>query len=156
MCSGAAEGLGLRSLLVEMGLQVEVALEINSDSSAAISDMSRLGLGKLMKHVQTKYFFLQELVRNKMVHIVKIDTKINVAEVLAKNVPGETPEKHKRVLGLWAPPHVQGEVSSASRREPGLRQVISGMRTCLMGALTPHRPGGGTEHHDGSAGCDLP
>ena len=136
MCSGAAEGLGLRSLLIEMGIQVEIALEINSDSSAAISGMSRLGLGKLMKHVQTKYLFLQELVRDKLIILVKIDTKLNVADVLTKNVTREILERHKRAMGLWIPPTIRGEVSAAYRMEPGMKQVISGVRVCLMGALT--------------------
>jgi hypothetical protein len=135
MCSGAAEGLGLRSLLVEMGLQTQVDLEIKSDSSAAISGMSRLGLGKLMKHVQTKYLFLQELVRNKMVNLVKIDTKLNVADVLTKNVTKEILERHKRTLGLWAPAKEFGEVSAGHRNQPGVKQVVYGLRSCLMGLL---------------------
>ena len=58
MGTRAAERLGLRSMLPEMCLEVDVDIGIESGSATAISSMSLLGFGKLMKRVQTKYLFL--------------------------------------------------------------------------------------------------
>ena len=58
LSSGGAEGLGLKSLLLEMGIDTAaVKLNLYSDSSGAISAQSRLGLGKTMKHVEIRHLF---------------------------------------------------------------------------------------------------
>ena len=64
----AAESLGPKSMLTEMSLEVGVEIGIEQDSATAISSMSCLGFGKLVKHVQIKYLFLQELVRLGRIH----------------------------------------------------------------------------------------
>lgn len=51
---------GLQSLLREVG--VDLPVRFYTDSSAARSVMHRLGRGRL-KHVETRYFFTESLIR---------------------------------------------------------------------------------------------
>ena len=55
------EALACRSFLRELGAEA-TQITLEGDSTAAISGQSRLGLGK-MRHVQIRYMFLQNLVR---------------------------------------------------------------------------------------------
>ena len=61
MVEGASRGLGLRSMLGELGVVTGV-VELHTDSSAAKSFASRRGLGK-MRHVDIKFLWLQESVK---------------------------------------------------------------------------------------------
>ena len=57
--SGLAEGLGIRSVLSELGVAVRVAGEC--DSSAARGVLSRIGSGKI-RHLEVKHLWVQEWV----------------------------------------------------------------------------------------------
>ena len=58
---GAALGLGLKSLMADWGQKYD--LIVLTDSSAARGTAARRGLGKL-RHVQARYFWVQERVAN--------------------------------------------------------------------------------------------
>ena len=132
----AAESLGLKSMLTEMSIEVDVEIGIESDSATAISSMSRLGFGKLMKHVQIKYLFLQELVRRGRITLIKVGTKENAVDILTKNTDKATLEYHKKGLGIREMPREQAAVSSAA---PGMHvhigQITQGIRVCLLGVI---------------------
>jgi hypothetical protein len=78
---GSAEGLGIRSLLADMGQAVEV--EVIQDSTAAKGTASRLGIGKV-KHLDVGWLWIQEAVRKGEVVLRKINGKVNPADVLTK------------------------------------------------------------------------
>ena len=146
LSSGGAEGLGLRSLLLEMGIMTEpVNVLLYSDSTGAISAQSRLGLGKLMKHVEIRHLFLQELVKQKRITIEKISTHHNVSDMLTKYLAGDVLAKHARSAGLRAENAHAGRgsmnaVTSGSPRANGaILEVLRGIRVCLVGlaALVP-------------------
>ena len=80
---GAAVGLGVRAPLDDWRVPVRVTIVIATDSTAALGFASRRGLGKL-RHVSTRYLWLQERVARKEVHIVKVHTSVNRADVLTK------------------------------------------------------------------------
>jgi len=105
MGSGGAEALGIQAFLAELEDQAlaPVCLKIRSDSSAGISAQSRLGLGKLMKHVQIRFLFLQDLVKKKRVVIEKVHTDANPADMFTKCVTKEVLERHKKAVGLREP-----------------------------------------------------
>ena len=60
LVKGSAAGLALQSLLVDRGLHLE--LDVLCDSSAAGGFSQRQGLGR-MRHVQTRYLWVQERVK---------------------------------------------------------------------------------------------
>ena len=72
---GAAVGLGVCALLDDWRVPVRVTIVIATDSTAAMGFASRRGLGKL-RHVSTRYLWLQERVARKEVHVEKVHTYV--------------------------------------------------------------------------------
>ena len=91
---------------------------MHCDSAGAISAQSRLGLGKLMKHVQLRQLFLQELVRLKRISLVKIHTNDNVADMLTKYLAKDALERHKKNIGLKTMSKDSGSISTMGRKMP--------------------------------------
>jgi len=97
LVKGGAAGLGLQSLLSDWGFDWEV--ELSSDSSAARGHVARRGLGK-MRHIQTRYLWLQERVGEGHLKVKPIPGKINPADILTKSVSGTDLVRHLSVLGF--------------------------------------------------------
>ena len=81
---GAACGLQLRELLMEMGLKMKV--RVRTDSSAAKGVVKRSGSGK-MKHMAAKHLWIQEVVRQGIVDVTTIDMLHNTADLGTKYHP---------------------------------------------------------------------
>ena len=81
LSKGVAEGLGIKSLLADLGFDVK--LRVWTDSSAAKSITARTGMGK-MRHVETQYFWVQQVVSQGLVKICKIPGELNPADILTK------------------------------------------------------------------------
>ena len=94
---GGAHGLGLRSYFADMGLEMDVLIQSDSNSAKALA--SRRGLGK-QRHVMTPYLWLQERVRCKHLRICKIRTEDNCSDILTKSVSVGTLEKHMQTMGF--------------------------------------------------------
>ena len=115
MSSGGTEGLGLRSLLLEMGVETQPAkLELYSDSTGAISVQSRLGLGKTMKHVEIRHLLLQELVRNKQVAIAKANTLRKEADLMTKYLAYDLMSRHMVTILGFKVCHLDAEIVAKS------------------------------------------
>ena len=106
---GAAAGLGAQSLLQDWGLTLPV--EVLSDSSAARGHVQRRGLGK-MRHIQTRYLWVQERAGEGHIKITCVPGSKNVADVLTKEVSGETMRRHLATMGF--------DFGSAHSRHRGL------------------------------------
>ena len=74
-------------------------MEVLSDSSAARGHVSRPGLGK-MRHIQTRYLWIQERVGEGHLKISSVPGTKNVADILTKCVPGVTLAKHAATAGF--------------------------------------------------------
>ena len=81
MNEGASRGLGLQSMMLELG--IEVKLFLMTDSAAAKSFSSTRGLRR-MRHVEVQDLWLQELVQKGRLHVLKINGLVNVADTLTK------------------------------------------------------------------------
>ncbi len=79
---GSGIGLGLQSLLKDVG--IAVPLRLWTDSSAAIGICSRQGLGKL-RHLDTHTLWVQQAVRSKRVDLRTVDGKVNPADLFTKH-----------------------------------------------------------------------
>ena len=88
---GCAMALSLQALLVDWGVRVQA--RVFTDSAAARGTISRRGLGRL-RHVQTRYLWVQERCAAGDVAIEKVGTKDNFADILTKPCPAETIDKH--------------------------------------------------------------
>ncbi|CAE7245381.1 unnamed protein product [Symbiodinium sp. CCMP2592] len=93
---GAALTLSMVALLEQWDLKVEAV--VSSDSSAARGTCSRRGLGKL-RHVQTRYLWVQERVQRKDISIEAVGTAHNVADACTKPLTAEVIAKHMASIG---------------------------------------------------------
>lgn len=91
MVRGAAEGIGLRSTLSDLGYAVRVT--IMSDATAAIGMTKRQGLGAV-RHLATADLWVQQRVREKDIAVRKVGGHENPSDCLTKNLSAE----HSRYL----------------------------------------------------------
>ena len=81
LARAAAEGLGMQSVMRDLGWEMRVRLWV--DSSAAKSIASRVGLGRI-RHLEVKFLWLQEVVRDRRLEVRKVHGADNPADVLTK------------------------------------------------------------------------
>ncbi len=79
--SGLSEALGMQSILHDLG--IETAVRCFTDSSAAIGITKRIGTGKV-RHLQTQFLWVQELLANGRVQICRIGTHNNPPDLMTK------------------------------------------------------------------------
>ena len=81
LISAAAEAIGFKSLLKDLG--TEAKIKVWTDSAAAKSIASRKGIGKI-RHLEVKYLWMQEMTRRKEVQMKKVVGSENPADILTK------------------------------------------------------------------------
>ena len=81
MVRAAAEALGMQSIMRELGWEADIRIWV--DSSAAKSMASRIGLGKV-RHMEVKFLWLQEAVKNNKIEVRKVPGTSNPADILTK------------------------------------------------------------------------
>ena len=96
MAKGAAYALGTQSYLRDMGRIIQV--ELHTDSSSARSFSMRRGLGK-MRHIQTRWLWLQERVAHKHLKIFKVPGEDNPADIMTKSLTAKVMDRHVRRIG---------------------------------------------------------
>ena len=85
MVEGATRGIGMKMMLEELGVPVEVVLA--TDSSAAKSLGSRRGTGKI-RHLETKWLWVQAEVAEGRIKLEKVPGDVNPADVPTKYESG--------------------------------------------------------------------
>ena len=98
--TGATEALHLRNLLMELTNVKRVNIRIHTDSSAGKSMATRIGSSRKAKHIELKHLFIQQLILNDIVRLIKIQTNDNPADILTKYVSTETLHRHLQSVGL--------------------------------------------------------
>ena len=78
---GSCEGLGLKQLLADMGVKMDVRVWVDSSSAKAITE--RTGLGKV-RHMDVRYLWLQEVRKAGGLKIMKIKGEDNPADIMTK------------------------------------------------------------------------
>ncbi len=80
---GAAEGLGLQS--VGMDLNTELSVHLYTDSSAAMGMVNRKGLGRV-RHVNVGELWIQDAVKRKRLTIGNVAGERNPADIRTTHV----------------------------------------------------------------------
>ena len=96
LVKGSQTGLGIQALFADWGLTL--SLEVLSDSSAARGHVQRRGLGK-MRHIQTRYLWVQERVGEGHLKIACVPGAKNTSDILTKSVSGPQLWTHMKTLG---------------------------------------------------------
>ena len=94
---GAAEGLGVQSLALDMGLQVKLA--VHADSSAAIGICRRSGIGSV-RHLAVGQLWVQERIRQAAFTLHKVRGDCNPADLCTKHLGRATADHLLRIAGL--------------------------------------------------------
>ena len=94
---GASRSLGIKALMDDMGMEVEVVLK--SDSSAGRAISLRKGTGK-MRRLQVKYLWLQDATYEKRLNVEKVKGTENPADVVTKYLTGEEMKKVVNKYGV--------------------------------------------------------
>ena len=66
---------------------------------------TRIGSSKKAKHIELKHLFIQQLVLNDVVRILKINTVANPADIFTKYVATETLSRHLNEVGINTQPY---------------------------------------------------
>ena len=77
----SAQGLGLQSLLSDLGIDLEV--QVHTDATTGRAIVTRRGLGKV-RHIAVNELWMQEKVAQHLVSIHKIKNKFNLADLMTK------------------------------------------------------------------------
>lgn len=93
----AAKGLLVKHFAQEMGEELKLVVLCDSVAGRAIAQ--RLGVGKV-RHIQTRFLWLQERVQEGELVIRKVSTEDNWADAGTKAVPAERLKKCCRAVGL--------------------------------------------------------
>jgi hypothetical protein len=96
---GAAEGLAVRSLVRDFGRNC--ALRVHVDSSAAIGICRRTGVGKV-RHLDTRLLWVQELVRDGTLEVIKVAGTENPADLMTKHLAADLISAHLTKLDCFA------------------------------------------------------
>ena len=97
---GTSEALFLKSLILEVEFAKRVNMIVYTDSTAGRSMAVRFGAGKKTKHVELRYFYMQDLVRSGVLIVRKVHTSANPADVLTKCSPTEVLKNLTPKLGI--------------------------------------------------------
>ena len=107
---GSARGIFTKHMYEEMGRNINI--DVETDSTAAIGMCSRTGVGKT-RHIQVRWLWIHDAIRDKVVRLRKVSGTENVADMGTKYLDGPThqcllqkllfkPTNCRRFLGLIA------------------------------------------------------
>ena len=94
---GAAESIGIQSLLKDLGC--DVGIELKTDSSAAKAISWRRGVGKV-RHLDVRYLWVQQKINDKQMHITKVKGLMNPANILTKYAASKEVVNNGRAVGV--------------------------------------------------------
>ena len=97
ICKGASQGLGLKSVAADLG--IDVTLQVMTDATAAIGICRRRGLGKV-RDLATADLWVQDRLRKRDFSLEKIPGSENPSDMLTKHVDRTLLHKHMGKLGL--------------------------------------------------------
>jgi hypothetical protein len=94
---GASQAIGIKSMLHDMGVDVDI--ELNTDASAAKGIASRKGVGRV-RHIEVHQLWVQEKVSRGEIVINKVRGEDNIADILTKFVDREKIDQAIKSAGL--------------------------------------------------------
>ena len=130
-CSGIAEMLHVGSRLKFLVGANEVQMTAFSDSSAARGIMQRAGQGKL-KHIHI--LWIQDLVREKIVRLLRVPTAINPADLNTKKLAQERRKKLMSLMPMGNQNGVEIETIETIPREVTQKTIQKILRVILAGS----------------------
>ena len=98
MVKATSQSIGIRNMMEDLGEKSINPIEVNTDATAAIGIVNRIGVGKI-RHIEVNQLWLQEKVFKGEVVVKKVDTKANLADALTKPLSEDEMEVHVKMCG---------------------------------------------------------
>ena len=95
---GCSQGLGLQSLLADLGWKLP--LRVLSDATAAIGIARRKGIGKI-RHLDATDLWIQDVIRSGRISLDKVLGASNPADILTKYVEKRALDMALPKMNLW-------------------------------------------------------
>ena len=134
---GAGIGLGCRSLMQDLGIDLPV--RIWTDSSAAIGICTRQGLGKL-RHLDTHTLWVQQAVRTGTVDLRKVLGEVNPADLFTKHSLSR--DRLGKLVELFDCKFSDGRAETAprTRAEGTQKRTMAEMNAVIEDTSEPYMP----------------
>jgi hypothetical protein len=130
MVEATTRGVGLRAMLIELGIVVCGPLCLYTDSSAARCFAARRGVGR-MRHLEVRHLWLQEEVNSHRVQLRKVAGEANPADLMTKYLCVRSVCKCLEFLGLrWI-----SRTRIPTAAEGGCRDMALFQSVCRVGGL---------------------
>ena len=104
MTQAAVESLASKNFVQEFSsaiLSSSVSIVTQTDSSAGKSIASRLGISRRAKHIELKYLWIQDEVKEGKLELKKVGTHFNPSDVLTNYVPASVLGPHLPRLNIF-------------------------------------------------------
>jgi hypothetical protein len=99
LLAASCEALGEQAMARGFGIHLPVRVHMDATAGAAIG--SRKGLAKV-KHIHTAFLWIQDKVAAKIIELVHVNTKLNLADILTKPIDSATLELMLKLMGFVA------------------------------------------------------
>jgi hypothetical protein len=83
-------------LLNEMSKETKTPSIIREDNTGALFLIENAQIGSRTKHIDTRYHFVRDMVRNEELQTVYVRSELNCADLCTKNLPRDKYEKHAK------------------------------------------------------------
>ena len=93
------EAVWLGRLVADLGIKIEM-LELHCDSQSAIQLAKNPVFHAKTKHIDVKYHFIREVIDDKQIQLVKVHTKENPADLLTKELLGDSFVHCHELMGI--------------------------------------------------------
>jgi len=102
------EAIWLQKFLKDLEVvpEMDKAITLYCDNSAAISNTKETRNHKRTKHIDRKYHIIREAVEDGIVDVVKINTEDNLADPLTKTLVTKKFEQHVEGMGMRSMTHL--------------------------------------------------
>ena len=97
LAKGAAEGLGVQSIMRDFGMEIRV--EMHSDATAAIGIAQRQGLGRI-RHVATADLWVQQRLKAGDFTVAKVNGLDNISDLMTKALDAVRIAKLLELMGI--------------------------------------------------------
>ena len=107
MTQASVESLAIKNFIQEFNsaiLSPLVSIVIQTDSSAGKSMASRLGISRRSKHIELKYLWIQDEIKEGKLELKKVGTHFNPSDILTKYVPASVLGQHLPRLNIFKVP----------------------------------------------------
>ena len=107
MTQASVESLAIKNFIQEFNspiLSSQISIVIQTDSSAGKSMASRLGISRRSKHIELKYLWIQDEIKEGKLELKKVGTHFNPSDILTKYVPASVLGQHLPRLNIFKVP----------------------------------------------------